>query len=136
MPLDLPVTLWAEEIRRGLEAASNAQTAWAPPMDVLEGPSCLEIRLDVPGVPIDRLRVTVRGGTLQVTGDKPHQCRAGALFHVAERGCGHFVRTIPLRLAFDASGVRATLEHGELRIIVPRIQERRGHEIVIPVVAS
>jgi HSP20 family protein len=111
--------------------------AWTPPMDVVERPDLLEIRLDLPGVPLDAIRVSVRNGTLSISGDKPHVgCRQGAAFHVAERACGRFARTIPLRLAFDASRIRASFRQGELRIEVPRIDERRGREIQIPVVAS
>jgi HSP20 family protein len=111
--------------------------AWTPPMDVVERPDLLEIRLDLPGVPLDAIRVSVRNGTLVISGEKPHVgCRQGAAFHVAERACGRFARAIPLRLAFDASRIRASFRHGELRIEVPRIDERRGREIQIPVVAS
>jgi HSP20 family protein len=111
--------------------------AWTPPMDVVERPDLLEIRLDLPGVPLDAIRVSVRNGTLVISGDKPHvACRQGAAFHVAERACGRFARAIPLRLAFDASRIRASFRQGELRIEVPRIDERRGREIQIPVVAS
>jgi HSP20 family protein len=136
MPLDVSVAVWADEIRRALGAGEAVVAGWTPPMDVLESPERIEIRLDVAGVPREALRVTVRAGTLVVAGDKTHMCRAGAAFHVAERACGRFIRTIPLALAFDASRIEATLTQGELRIVVPRIEERRGQEIEIPVVAS
>jgi HSP20 family protein len=117
---------------RDLQAAG-----WTPPMDVIERPHGVEIRLDLPGVPIEAIRVAVRAGALVVSGDKPPAaCCPGAAFHVAERACGRFSRTVPLRLAFDASAIRASLAQGELRIDVPRIEERRGREILIPVVAS
>jgi HSP20 family protein len=117
---------------RDLQAAG-----WTPPMDVIERPDGVEIRLDLPGVPLAAVRVSVRASALIVSGDKPPaSCCAGAAFHVAERACGRFIRTIPLRLAFDASAIRASLRQGELRIEVPRIEERRGREIQIPVVAS
>jgi HSP20 family protein len=117
---------------RDLQAAG-----WAPPMDVIERPDAVEIRFDLPGVPIEAIRVSVRANALVVSGDKPPaSCCPGAAFHVAERACGRFSRTIPLRLAFDASTIRAALTRGELRIEVPRIDERRGREILIPVVAQ
>jgi HSP20 family protein len=120
-----------------LDTRDVQTTGWTPPMDVVERPDCVEIRLDVPGVPLAALRVSVRAGTLVVSGDKPPAtCCSGAAFHVAERACGRFTRSIPLRLAFDASAIRASLRQGELRIEVPRIDERRGREIQIPVVAS
>ena len=120
-----------------LDTRDVQTTGWTPPMDVVERPDGVEIRLDVPGVPLAALRVSVRAGTLVVSGDKPTAaCCSGAAFHVAERACGRFTRSIPLRLAFDASAIRASLRQGELRIEVPRIDERRGREIQIPVVAS
>jgi HSP20 family protein len=120
-----------------LDIRDTQTVAWTPPMDVVERPDLLEIRLDLPGVPIDAIRVSVRNGTLVISGDKPPAaCCPGAAFHVAERACGRFARAIPLRLAFDASRIRASFRNGELRIEVPRIDERRGREIQIPVVAS
>jgi HSP20 family protein len=120
-----------------LDIRDTQAAAWTPPMDVVERPDLLEIRLDLPGVPLAAIRVTVRDGALVISGDKPHAaCCRGAAFHVAERTCGRFARAIPLRLAFDASRIRASFRQGELRIEVPRIEERRGREIEIPVVAS
>lgn len=119
-----------------LETRDLHAAAWTPPMDVIERPDLVEIRLDLPGVPMAAIRVTAKAGVLLISGDKPHACRGGAAFHVAERTCGRFARAVPLRLAFDAARIRATFRQGELRIEVPRIEERRGGEIVIPVVAS
>ena len=120
-----------------LETRDLQASAWTPPMDVVERDDLLEIRLDLAGVPLQAIRVTVRAGLLLISGDKPHAgCCQGAAFHVAERTCGRFAREIPLRLAFDASRIRAVFRHGELRIEVPRIDERRGGEIEIPVTAS
>ena len=120
-----------------LDSRDLQAPGWTPPMDVVERPDGVEIRIDLPGVPIEAIRVSAHANALIVSGDKPPAtCCPGAAFHVAERACGRFSRTIPLRLAFDASGIRATLTQGELRIDVPRIDERRGREILIPVVAS
>ena len=114
-------------------AATAVATAWVPPMDVVERPDGLEVILDLAGVDAN-VRVAVKAGNLVITGDKrPHRCASGAAFHVAERTFGPFSRTIPLRLAFDAATIKATLTRGELRIAVPRIEERRGREIDIPI---
>jgi HSP20 family protein len=106
-------------------------------MDVIEHQDVLDIRLDVPGVSPASLRVTIRADVLVISGDKtPGGCGGSAAFHVAERTCGRFTRTVPLRFAFDASRIRASLSNGELRIVVPRIADRRGREIEITVDAS
>jgi HSP20 family protein len=108
--------------------------SWVPPMDVIERPDGLEAIVDLAGVR-GAVRVSVKGGVLLISGEKRPvgPCAAGAAFHVAERTFGPFARAIPLRLAFDAAAIKATLAHGELRIVVPRIEERRGREIDIPI---
>ena len=115
-------------------AATAVATTWVPPMDVVERPEGLEVIVDLAGVN-GAVRVTVKGGMLLIAGEKrqPHRCAAGAAFHVAERTFGAFARAIPLRLAFDAAAIKATLTRGELRIVVPRIEDRRGREIDIPI---
>jgi HSP20 family molecular chaperone IbpA len=54
-----------------------------------------------------------------------------AAFHLAERSFGRFARAVRLAGAFDAGNASATLQGGELRIVLPRIDERRGREIHI-----
>jgi HSP20 family protein len=125
MPLSLDVQGWVEDLRSPAE--------WAPPTDVIQRADGLEIVMDLAGIG-DRLQVAVVDQALVVTGDKhPGRCAAGAAFHVAERTFGRFRRVIPLRMAFDAGAIKATLMQGELRIVIPRIDERRGREIPIPV---
>jgi HSP20 family protein len=139
MPPPTDLSDWATEIRRAVRDADalfgrRDTSGWVPPMDVLERPAGLEVVLDLAGVRA-AVRVSVKGGVLVIAGEKgPSQpCAPGAAFHVAERTFGRFTRAVPLRLAFDASAIRATLANGELRIVVPRIEERRGRELDIPI---
>jgi HSP20 family protein len=127
MPLPVDIPGWADERR------PRTPSDWLPPTDVIEHADGLEILMDLAGVG-DQLRITVVDKTLVVSGEKSTGgCNAGAAFHFAERTFGRFQRAIPLRIPFDAGMIRATLFQGELRIVVPRIEERRGREIVIPI---
>ena len=129
---------WADELRQALREAGvplgREASGWVPPMDVIERPEGIEVILDLAGVR-GAVRVTVKGGVLVVAGEKrqPGKCAHGAAFHVAERTFGAFIRAVPLRMAFDAAGIKARLANGELRISVPRIEDRRGREIDIPI---
>lgn len=128
-----PFPEWVAPLRSGF-TAPQAHSSWTPPMDVLERPDGLEIRVDVAGIPATALAITVRGQVLYISGDKgPAGCHSGATFHVAERTCGRFLRVVPLRMAFQTGAIRATLRNGELRIVVPRAEERRGIPIPIPI---
>jgi HSP20 family protein len=106
---------------------------WSPPLDILEHAETIEIRIDVAGVPAELLSITVRRSTLTIEGRKAALCGQARAFHVAERSAGRFAREIPLRIPFDAGAIRARLRDGELRIVVPRLAERRGRPIRVPI---
>jgi len=109
----------------------------SPPVDVIETTSTVEILMDLPGVQPDAVQVVVSRGTLIIAGRKlPPGCsHRDAAFHLAERGFGRFARVIRLAGAFDAGAARAVLSGGELRVVLPRIDERRGRDIRIEVQA-
>jgi HSP20 family protein len=97
----------------------------------METPEGVEIVMDLPGVPASSLRLVVTQGTVIIAGRKlPAACaHREATFHLAERSFGRFVRAVRLSGAFDAGRASARLDAGELRIALPRIEERRGREI-------
>jgi len=109
----------------------------SPPLDVLETPATVEIVMDVPGIPAADIQVVYGRGVVVIGGRKlPPRCEHGdAAFHLAERAFGSFARAVRLNGAFDAGRATATLSVGELRIVLPRIEERRGRELRIPVTA-
>jgi HSP20 family protein len=106
-----------------------------PPADVLDTPAGLEILIDLPGVPASSVQVIASRNVLLVAGEKlpPSFGESGAGFHLAERGFGRFARTIRFDGAYDVAQATASLTSGELRILLPRIEERRGREIRIPI---
>jgi HSP20 family protein len=121
-----------------LEAGTDLLAAGgecAPPVDVLETETGLELLMDLPGVPVGAIHVVFAENTLLVAGHKaPAACgHAEAAFHQAERSFGRFLRTIRLSGAWDAGAAEARLACGELRVTLPRLAERRGREIRIPV---
>ena len=114
-----------------------AQGECAPPMDVLELADRVEAVVDLPGVPASAIRVIYAQGALVIAGRKlPRICEHSVGFHLAERSFGRFARAITLAGAFDAGHAVASLSAGELRVVLPRIQERRGRDITIDVKAG
>jgi HSP20 family protein len=108
---------------------------WLPPMDVLETTTGIEIVADVPGLEPSALRVIITKGVVVIAGHKrPVGCaHQKATFHLAERSFGRFARLFQLAGAFAAGQARATFRSGVLHVVVPRIEERRGAEIHVPV---
>lgn len=114
---------------------TQAAAECTPPLDVIETAAGLEVLLDVPGVPASALQIVFAENVLLVAGQKrPAHCEhADAGFHMAERAFGRFARAIRVEGAFDAGRAAATLAAGELRIVLPRIEERRGAQIRIAI---
>jgi HSP20 family protein len=106
------------------------------PLDVVETPTSIEVVMDLAGVAADAVQVMVTRNTLVLMGrKKPPTCahHEEAAFHVVERTFGRFARGVRLSGAFDIGRAEATLRAGELRVTLPRIEDRRGREHRIPV---
>jgi HSP20 family protein len=122
-----------DDLRRLLEGGATAE--YTPPIDVIESDTSLQVLLDLPGVLAKQIDVVFSRNVLLISGDKTPVMneREDAAFHIAERAFGRFARAIGVDGAFDAGKAVATLTHGELRVVLPRIAERRGGAIRIPV---
>lgn len=131
---------FGEDIRRifqelgrtfGLEALAGE---CSPPIDVSETEEAIEISMDLPGVDAAAVRVVVKGTAVLIAGEKlPRRGHGESSFHLIERAVGRFARSVRLTIPCDAGKARATLDDGELRVRLPKIAERRGRPIVIPV---
>ncbi len=107
-----------------------------PVVDVFETEKNVEIVLDVPGVPADCIRVLFKSGVVIIAGEKERPDftkRGAASFHLVERDFGRFVRAVRLNVAIDAAKARARLTNGELRVVLPRLKERRGAGLLVPI---
>ena len=111
----------------GGRSRSAALGQCTPPLDVLETDETVELVVDLPGVAADAVRVLLKGGVVVVAGEKlPLPPGGGGDYHLLERGSGRFARAVRISTPFDGSRVRAGLADGELRVVLPKIHERRG----------
>jgi HSP20 family protein len=142
-PVVLPSEVgdFAEEVRRvflelgrtfGLESLAGECT---PALDVFETDASLEIVVDLAGVEPAGVRVIIKGGVVLIVGEKPARRAHGesSSFHLVERGFGRFARSVRLTTACDCGQARALLGDGELRVSVPKRDDRRGRSIQVPV---
>src|SRR5262245_24664674 len=123
-----------DDLRRILEAGAAA-VEFTPPIDVIETDAGIQITLDLPGVSAAQIDIVLADNVLLIAGEKLPQApkASDAAFHVAERAFGRFARAIALEGAFDSGQATAALTNGELRVVLPRLQDRRGRRIRIPV---
>ena len=130
-----------EELRRlfdlldGESQAAGGTGEYIPPLDVIDAPDRFEIVMDLPGVKPEAVQLVFARGTLVIAGTKlAASCgHKDAAFHMAERTFGRFARAVRISGAVDAGQATAAIRKGELRIVFPRIEERRGCQIRIPI---
>lgn len=107
-----------------------------PVVDVFETDKNVEIVVDLPGVAVDAIRILLKAGVVIIVGEKERpdfSKRASASFHLVERDFGRFARAVRIGVAIDGAKARARLAGGELRIVLPRLKERRGGGMIIPI---
>ena len=124
-----------EELARRPERKGPVTGECSPVLDVLETDQAMEILVDVPGMAPDSLRVLIKNGIVLVVGEKERAepPRTPTSYHLVERDFGRFARAVRMHVPVNTSDARARLAHGELRIVLPKIVERRGQEIRVPI---
>jgi HSP20 family protein len=132
----------ADDVRRifqelGHSTGTHAGAAGdcVPQLDVLETDGAVQILMDLPGVPAALVRVVIKGDVVLIAGEKWADApgREAGAYHLVERGSGRFARAVRLGGAFDGSRVEARLAGGELRVTLPKLSERRGQAVQVPV---
>ncbi|RCV21111.1 hypothetical protein SETIT_4G111400v2 [Setaria italica] len=100
----------------------------AAAMDWVETPAAHVLRINVPGLGKDDVKVQVEeGNVLTVRGDPPAgkdkgdgEHGDGAVWHVAERGKTEFARAVALPEDVRVDRIRAGVENGVLTVVVPK----------------
>lgn len=125
------------DIDKGLDDPARFRGECRPSLDIVETATAVEVIVDVPGVSAQAVRVLMRRNILLVVGTKvPAAVPRPTRFHVAERTYGRFARSVRVDAAVDATRAKATMRAGQLRIVLPRLADRRGLPIAIPVEAA
>jgi HSP20 family protein len=100
-------------------AAASAR--WLPSLDLLEEPGVYVVELDMPGVSLQDLSISVTGRVLTLSGRRAIvRDYAAAHIRVRERWSGAFNRSLELPGPVDGERLTATLHEGILRIVLPR----------------
>lgn len=123
-----------------LQEATEAENplvsgAWAPPVDVCETEKMIIIRVELPGVSAEQIKIGLCNTKMRIWGEKKRRpARRRIMSYLcSERSYGKFGRIVPLRWTFSVKDVTAHMKNGVLHIHLPKIEDRRGNEVVITV---
>jgi HSP20 family protein len=112
-----------------------ASETWAPPVDLCETKDSIVLRVELPGLAAEHIKIGATNSQLRIWGEKKRRKpRNKILSHLcSERSYGKFSRIVPLRWSVSIQEATAELGNGILTICLPKVEDRRGVEFKIEV---
>jgi HSP20 family protein len=116
-------------------AAVTSPPVWAPALDIAERKDGYLVSVELPGVKLDDLKITLDDGLLTIQGERCYTSDTSDTsdqhYHRVERSYGAFRRSITLPAHVMADAVEASIEDGVLQILVPKAEEAKPKRIEV-----
>ena len=107
---------------------------WAPLVDIAEDSNGYLIKVELPEVRKDDVKVTVDGGTLTIAGErKGEKEEKGRKFHRIERYYGRFERSFSIPDDAETNNVKAEFKDGVLRVSLAKSEKARPKQVEVKV---
>jgi len=118
----------------GRSPLSAGDSRFYPEMDVIEDDKSVIVRLEVPGVDRDKIKVTLENGVLTISGTKEEVRETKDVqYHVCERRFGTFTRKIALADFLNPEKTEASYKDGILEVRVEKREEAKPKSIDVKV---
>jgi len=99
-----------------------------PPLNLSETDDRIYARLEIPGLEIGEIDLTLTDASLVIKGErKPIKGK----YYRQERPTGHFQRVINLHAPISRDAVTARMRDGLLEIVIPKAEESKPKKISI-----
>jgi HSP20 family protein len=113
-------------------APDSAGETSDPVMDIFEDDHDVVIEVEVPGLNREDVRVRINEDVILIEGYKRGRRDVTCLSYLClERQYGAFRRIVKIPGSVDTTSVRAVLRDGILRIMLPRISDRRRSAVEV-----
>jgi HSP20 family protein len=126
-----------DEMNRVMEdvfgrSQSEGANVWQPPIDVEEQTDRYLLHVELPGLRLEDIKITIENNTLTIRGEKTRtEEQKSATYHRLERVYGTFERTFTLTHRVKSDKVEATYRDGVLEVSVPKAEEAKAREIPV-----
>lgn len=98
---------------------------WTPAVNISETPKAYLIKVDLPEVRKEEVKLTSENGVLTVEGERRQEKREeGEKWHRVESVYGRFVRRFTLPDDAQEEGIEAAFKDGALTVSVPKAEAR------------
>jgi HSP20 family protein len=107
------------------------------PVELVERDGQTVVKMELPGVEMSDIDITVKDGVLTVKGEKRHEeeVEEGGVYR-SERSYGGFSRSIGIPEGLDEAKIAASFDNGVLELVLPRTEAVETKEHKVPVKAK
>ena len=110
----------------------SQQNCWNPTADIFDNEKDFLIRLELPGIKKEEVKIDFNDNILSVSGErKPDASLSQEKFHRMECLYGKFNRSFTLPQHIDAEKIEGTLREGILNIRIPKSEKAQKKSIPI-----
>lgn len=114
------------------EELENA--VWSPLTDISEDKDNFFLKLDLPGVPKEEVKISYNNGQLCISGErKQEKEEKDKTYHRVERTYGKYYRSFTLPKEIKVNDISAEFKDGQLSVVIPKAEEIKPKELEIKV---
>jgi len=111
-----------------------ALTAWSPAVDIAEHDDQYVVKMELPGVNKEEVKITLESNILTIRGEKKQEKETKKEnYHRVERSYGSFQRSFTLPTTVKNDKIDASFKDGILNINLPKAEEAKPKQIEVKV---
>ncbi len=107
---------------------------WTPLADISEDDDNYTVKLDLPGVKKEDVKINYENGQLSISGErKQEREKKNSKYHRVERSYGRYFRSFNLPSKIMEDKIDAEFRDGQLTILIPKSEEAKPKQIEVKV---
>ena len=100
----------------------ESEGAWLPPLDVYEADKAFIVKLEIPGVQKQDIKIGFSDNVLTISGTRCDETLSGEIKYVQmEIAYGEFQRRIAFNTPIDPNAIKAHYDDGFLKVVLPKL---------------
>ena len=110
----------------------EGQNDWSPSLDVVEEKNQYLVKLELPGLKSEDVKITFEDGVLTISGERKEEKSTNEnKVHLSERYYGKFERGVRFPSPVEADHIAAKFADGVLEVALPKTEETKPKQIQI-----
>jgi len=119
---------------RGTQDEDTSYSLWTPVVDIAEHDDDYVVKVELPGINKDDVKITLENNVLTIRGEKKQEKESKKEnFHRIERSYGSFQRSFTLPMTVKNDKIDASYKDGILTIALPKAEEAKPKQIEVKV---